>query len=89
MLFYLVIASNIAEFLGLLVSNCCSMFQELELLLNYFFPKKIRRSTQVHGQVVPCWAMQEIKITLDTYSHWYEGDSANWLERLGESFPKT
>lgn len=24
-----------------------------------------------------------IKITLDTYSHWYEGDSADWLQKLG------
>ena len=24
-----------------------------------------------------------IKITLDTYSHWYEGDSAEWLQKLG------
>lgn len=27
-----------------------------------------------------------IKITLDTYSHWYEGNSANWLEKLGQTF---
>jgi integrase len=26
-----------------------------------------------------------IKITLDTYSHWYEGDSAEWLQKLGKS----
>jgi integrase len=26
-----------------------------------------------------------IKITLDTYSHWYEGDSATWLQKLGTS----
>ncbi len=26
-----------------------------------------------------------IKITLDTYSHWYEGDSAEWLKKLGSS----
>lgn len=26
-----------------------------------------------------------IKITLDTYSHWYEGDSAEWLSKLGKS----
>jgi integrase len=26
-----------------------------------------------------------IKITLDTYSHWYEGDSADWLQKLGKS----
>ncbi len=26
-----------------------------------------------------------IKITLDTYSHWYEGDSAAWLQKLGKS----
>ena len=24
-----------------------------------------------------------IKITLETYSHWYEGDSAAWLQKLG------
>jgi integrase len=24
-----------------------------------------------------------IKITLETYSHWYEGDSAKWLQKLG------
>jgi len=24
-----------------------------------------------------------IKITLETYSHWYEGDSATWLQKLG------
>lgn len=26
-----------------------------------------------------------IKITLETYSHWYEGDSAAWLQKLGTS----
>jgi integrase len=26
-----------------------------------------------------------IKITLDTYSHWYEGDSAEWLQKLSVS----
>lgn len=29
-----------------------------------------------------------IKITLDTYSHWYEGDSAEWLNKLGASLAK-
>lgn len=26
-----------------------------------------------------------IKITLETYSHWYEGDSAAWLQKLGST----
>lgn len=30
-----------------------------------------------------------IQITLETYSHWYEGDSANWLQKLGESLSKS